>query len=108
VIAKPEQVSLSAWSMEFSRALESARQLQSSADTRELGQQLELDLTAYDEALRKYVKVSERLRHKERALAATVDSLDGSSQKQSQVIHTISSALKAARDTKAAITRNLR
>ena len=62
---------LAQWDLEYPKALAQARQLQSSGTSREQGEQLELELEELDEILRKYVRISERLRHKNRAVTAT-------------------------------------
>lgn len=107
-IAKPAEDPLAGWETEYAKALETARQLQSSTRTRELGEQLELDLQAYDEALKVYVRASERLRHKDRALTATAASLDLSNQMQSRAFQVLSNALKAAHDVENASIRNVK
>ena len=89
---------LAQWDTDYSKALEQARQLQSSSSTREKGEQLELELKELDETLRKFIRVSERLRHKNRALTATMQSLNNSAQMESRAFQTISNALKAAQD----------
>jgi hypothetical protein len=99
---------LGEWGAEYAKALEAAQQLQSSSRTRELGEQLELDLAAYDEALREYVRVSERLRHRDRALTATAASMDLNNQMQSRTYQTLSNALRAAHDAENASIRNMK
>lgn len=99
---------LAGWNEEYAKALEAAQQLQSSESTRELGEQLELDLAAYDEALRGYLRASERLRHRDRALTATAASLDLSNQVESRTFQTLSNVLKAAHDVEKSSIRNMK
>ena len=107
-IAESMEAPLAEWDTEYAKALEAVRQLQSSSRTRELGEQLELDLAAYDAALREYVRVSERLRHKDRALTASAGSMDLSDQMQSRTYQIISNALKVAHDAENSSIRNLK
>jgi len=99
---------LAGWNEEYAKALESAQELKSSESTRELGERLELDLAAYNEALKAYVRVSERLRHKDRALTVTAESLDRSNQMQSRAFQTLSNALKTAHDVEKSSIRNMK
>jgi len=94
-IAQPEAVALAEWENRYAGALEAARQLQSSDRTRELGEQLELDLAAYDEALKTCVRASERLRHKDRAVKASINELKSSEGASSRTFQVISNAMKA-------------
>lgn len=107
-IAKPAEAPLKEWDAEYARALEAAKRLQSSASTRELGEQLELELLAYDEALKAYVRVSERLRHKDRALTASLDELKSAEGVSSRTLQTMSNAMKAAHDTVKNMINNIR
>lgn len=107
-IAKSEEAPLTEWETGYAKALEAARQLQSSARTRELGEQLELDLVAYDEALREYVRVSERLRHKDRAMTASLDELRNAQGAESRTFQTMSNTMKAGHDTVKNMINNIR
>lgn len=99
---------LAEWESEYAKALEAVEQLAASSRTGDMGRQLALDLAAFDEALREYVRVSERLRHKDRALQATVDSLDLSNEMQARTFQTLSNALKTAHDAQMSSIRNLK
>jgi len=108
-IIAPAQIAanpLAQWDAEYPKALEQARQLQASNDSREQGEQLELELKELDETLRRYVRISERLRHKNRAAAATLNSLNNSMQMHSRQYQSISNALKAAHDVEMASIKN--
>ncbi len=105
---KAAEAPLTEWDAEYARALEAAKRLQSSASTRELGEQLELELLAYDEALKAYVRVSERLRHKDRALTASLDELKSAEGVSSRTLQTMSNAMKAAHDTVKNMINNIR
>ncbi len=107
-IANPEEAPLTEWETGYAKALEAARQLQSSARTRELGDQIELDLVAYDEALREYVRVSERLRHKDRAMTASLDELKNAQGAESRTFQTMSNTMKAGHDTVKNMINNIR
>ena len=97
---------LAQWDADYPKALEQARQLQSSSSSREQGEQLELELKELDETLRRYVRISERLRHKNRAVTATFESLNNSMQMESRQFQTISNALKAAQDVENSSIKN--
>jgi len=99
---------LAGWNEEYAKALESAQELKSSESTRELGERLELDLAAYNEALKAYLRVSERLRHKDRALTAAMETLKNSGKSDSRVYQTLSNAQKAAHDTAKNMINNIR
>jgi len=85
-----------------------AAQLKSSGQSPELTEQIESDLKAMDEALTEFVRVSERLRHKDRALTASLQSLNSSMQMESRLYQTLSNALKAAHDVEMGTIRNMR
>ena len=99
---------LSQWQTEYAEAMRLAAQLKSSGQSPELAEQIESDLRAMDEALTEYVRVSERLRHKNRALTASLQSLNSSMQMESRLYQTLSNALKAANDVESSTVRNLR
>ncbi len=99
---------LAAWKAQYAEALDASQQLQRSPATRTLGEQLELELTQLDEALRAYVRAGERLRHKNRAVAATLDELPSSDAMSSRNAQTISNALSAAHDAEMATIGNLK
>lgn len=107
-VAQPAQVSLSDWETRYAEALEAAKQLQSADDTRELGEQLERDLQAYDKALRAYQRVSERLRHKDRALTAAIGRLESSGSVDSRTLQTVSNVSQAGHEVHKAIINNMR
>jgi len=71
---------------------------------------LENDLEALDQALREYVRASERLRHKDRAVTVTMEflALQNNIQMQSRQYQTISNALTAAHQVESAQVRNLK
>jgi uncharacterized coiled-coil protein SlyX len=99
---------LSQWQTEYAEAMKLAAQLKSSGQSPELAEQIESDLTAMDEALTEYVRVSERLRHKNRALTASLQSLNSSTQMESRLYQTVSNALKAAHEVEMGTIRNMR
>lgn len=106
--AQPEAGSLVDWENRYAEALEAARQLQTSDRTRALGEKLELDLAAYDEALKTYVRASERLRHKDRAVTAAIDELKSSEGASSRTFQTMSNAMKAGHEAVKSMINNIR
>jgi GGDEF domain-containing protein len=108
VAAQPAAEPLAEWETQYDEALAAAQQLQASDGTRELGEQLVLDLEAYNEALRAYVRVSERLRHKDRALTASIGALKNGGQTESRVYQTMSNAMKTAHETVKNSINNIR
>ena len=99
---------LSQWQTEYAGAMRLAAQLKSSGQSPELAEQIESDLRAMDEALTEYVRVSERLRHKNRALTVSLQSLNSSMQMESRLYQTLSNALKAANDVEMGTIRNMK
>jgi len=99
---------LSKWQTEYAEAMRLAAQLKSSGQSPELAGQIESDLRAMDEALTEYVRVSERLRHKNRALTASLQSLNSSVQMESRLYQTVSNALDVAHDVGMSTIRNMR
>jgi len=99
---------LSQWQTDYAEAMRLAAQLKSSGQSPELAEQIESDLTAMDEALTEYVRVSDRLRHKNRALTVSLQSLNSSMQMESRLYQTLSNALKAAHDVEMGTIRNMR
>jgi predicted PurR-regulated permease PerM len=99
---------LSKWQTEYTEAMKLANQLKSSGQSPELAEQIESDLKAMDEALTEYVRVSERLRHKDRALTGSLLSLQNSMQRESRLYQTLSNALRAAHDVEMATIRNMK
>ena len=99
---------LSQWQREYAEAMRLAAQLKRSGQSPELAEQIENDLRAMDEALTEYVRVSERLRHKNRALSESLQSLNSSMQMESRLYQTLSNALKAAHDVEMATIRNMK
>jgi GGDEF domain-containing protein len=108
VASQPAAEPLAEWETQYDEALAAAQQLQASDGTRELGEQLALDLEAYNEALRAYVRVSERLRHKDRALTASIGALKNGGQTESRVYQTMSNAMKTAHETVKNSINNIR
>ena len=107
-VAKPVlSAELTAWRDAYSEAMKVAREIKESGSA-ENGTRLENDLKALDEALREYVRVSERLRHKDRALSDTMQflALQNNIQQQSRQYQTISNALTAAHQAESAAIRN--
>ena len=105
VVAGP----LTEWDQHYAEAMKVAAELARSGHA-EHAERLENDLENLDEALRDYVRVSERLRRKDRALMETMNllALQNAMQKQSQQFQTLSSALKAVHETEQSVTRSLR
>ena len=105
VVAGP----LTEWDQHYAEAMKVAAELARSGHA-EHAERLENDLEDLDEALREYVRVSERLRHKDRALAETMQflALQNVMQMESRQYQTISNALKAAHDMKSSTIRNMK
>ena len=99
---------LSQWQTEYAGAMRLAAQLKSSGQSPELAEQIESDLRAMDEVLTEYVRVSERLRHKNRALTVSLQSLNSSMQMESRLYETVLNALDAAHDVGMSTIRNMR
>ena len=99
---------LSQWQTEYAEAMRLSAQLKSSGQSPEIAEQIESNLRAMDEALTEYVRVSERLRHKNRALTVSLQSLNSSMQMESRLYQTLSNALKAAHDVEMGAIRNMR
>ena len=93
VVADP----LAEWEKQYTEAMKVADELAKSGSP-ENAERLKNDLENLDAALRKYVRVSERLRHKNRALADTMEflALQNNIQQQSRQYQTISNALTAS------------
>lgn len=102
VVADP----LAEWGTQYAEVMRLTADLAESGSP-ELAKQIEDDLQGLDKALREYVRAAERLRHKDRAVSATIDSLDNSVQKESQLIQTLSSLMKLEHDMKTAVIRKI-
>jgi hypothetical protein len=100
---------LSEWDSQLAEARKVAAELTSSGFA-EYGERLDNDLDELDEALKAYVRASERLRHKDRALSETMEflALQNAMQMQSRQYQTISNALRAAHDVKQSTIRNMK
>lgn len=98
-VTTAEADSLIEWSRQYSAAMKVADEL-AKGGSPENGQRLKKDLQALDGALKDYVRVSERLRHRNRALSDTMQflALQNSVQQESRRYQTISNALKASHD----------
>ncbi len=103
VIADP----LAEWEARYAEAMEVAAELKESGSP-EHGVRLENDLEALDETLREYVRVSERLRHKNRAYAETMQflALQNAVQMESRRYQTLANAVRAAQDAENNAVRN--
>jgi hypothetical protein len=103
VVADP----LAEWEPRFGEAMQVADELISSGQT-DYGRRLASDLEALDEALREYVRASERLRHKDRAVSATLEFLvlQNALQMESRQYDAVSNALKARQDAEMSSIRN--
>ena len=107
-VQKPVEVNqLSEWDTQLAEAKKVAAELTQSGFA-EYGERLGNDLDSLDKALKAYVRVSERLRHKDRALSETMEflALQNAMQMQSRQYQTISNALRAAHDVEQSIIRN--
>jgi hypothetical protein len=100
---------LDEWEMRYAEAMEVVAELAESG-SREHAERLEGDLEGLDEALRRYVRVSERLRHKNRALAETMEflALQNAMQMESRQYQALSNASRVAHDVAMASVRNLK
>lgn len=97
------------WNREYSAAMEVADEIVKGGSP-ENGQRLKNDLKALDVALKEYAQVSERLRHKNRALSDTLQflALQQNIQQESRRYQTISNALKASHDAAMNSIRNMK
>jgi len=105
VVAGP----LAEWEAQYAEAMKVAAELAQSGSPKHAAR-LENDLEALDQALREYVRASERLRHKDRAVTVTMEflALQNNIQMQSRQYQTISNALTAAHQVESAQVRNLK
>jgi len=105
VIADP----LSEWETQYAEAMKVVAEI-AEAGSPEHAERLEKDLTGLDQALRAYVRVSERLRHKNRALDDTMQflALQNNIQMQARQYQTISNALTAAHQAESNTIRNMK
>jgi len=105
VVADP----LADWEKHYAAAIDVAREIADSGSP-ENGERLENDLKGLDAALREYVRVSERLRHKDRALSDTMEflALQNNIQMQSRQYQTISNALTASHEAESNTVKNMK
>ena len=105
VVADP----LDEWKKQYTIAMKVASEVAES-DSPENGERLKNDLKALDSALSEYVRVSERLRQKNRALSDTMQflALQNSIQQESRQYQTISNALKVSHQIESSSIRNMK
>jgi hypothetical protein len=96
------------WEEAYAEAMSVAKDLQASGSM-DAGRRLEKDLKGLDTALREYVRASERLRHKDRAVAQTTGLLVDQNilQKGSHRFQTLSTVAKAVREMESSTTRSI-
>jgi len=101
--------SLTEWERHYDEAMKVAQELAEEGSL-DHARRLVDDLEDLDRVLRDYVRASERLRHKDRALSETMEflALQNVMQMQSRQYQTIANALKAAHDVEQNTVRNLR
>ena len=97
------------WERAYTEAMDVALEVAKSVSIRD-GRRLADDLEDVDEALREFVRVSERLRVKQRALFDTVEDLaiHTSVQSQSRQFQTLANAIKAAHDVENSAIENMK
>jgi hypothetical protein len=97
------------WEQAYDEAMKVVRELEESGRPDDASR-LENDLNGLDQAIRAYVRVSERLRHKDRAYAKTMEFLvaHNAMQMESRRYQTIANALTAAHQAENATVRNLK
>jgi hypothetical protein len=100
---------LAAWEKQYAEAMDVAEGLIRSGRANH-GRRLANDLEALDGALREYVRVSERLRHKNRAFADTTQFLASQNaiQMESRKFQTLSNVSKVAHDVEHSTVRKMR
>jgi ABC-type protease/lipase transport system fused ATPase/permease subunit len=105
VVANP----LSEWEAQYAEAMKMVAEI-AEAGSPEQAERFENDLEALDQALRAYVRVSERLRHKNRAMAETMDSLlvEPSTRNMTQLGSMKTNITQAVHDVHKSIINNLR
>jgi hypothetical protein len=105
VVADP----LAGWEKQYAEAMKVADELISSGKA-DSGRRLASDLEALDEALRAFVRVSERLRHKNRAYTETMQVLtqQNAIQLESRRFQTLSNASKLAHEIEQSTVRNMK
>ena len=105
VIADP----LAEWEKQYAEAMKVVDELAKSGSP-ENAERLQKDLETLDSTLRRFVRVSERLRHKNRALADTMEflALQNNIQQESRQYQTISNALTASHQAASNSIRNMK
>jgi hypothetical protein len=105
IVAEP----LAEWEKEYAQAMKVAQELAEEGSIED-ARRLADDLEDLDKVLRDYIRASERLRHKDRALSQTMEflALQNVVQMESRRYQTIANALKAAHDVEQSTVRNMR
>ena len=105
VVADP----MADWEQAYAEAMAVAQELTTSGNV-DHGQRITNDLEELDRALREYVRASERLRHKNRAMEDTMEfmSLQLSQQNISRMSRMMSNLHRAMRDIETSFIDNLR
>lgn len=105
VVANP----LSEWETQYAEAMKMVAEI-AEVGSPEQAERFENDLRALDEAVRAYVRVSERLRHKNRAMAETMDSLliQPSTRNMTQLGSLKTNITQAVHDVHKSVIDNLR
>lgn len=100
---------LAEWEKHYPEAMKVASDLADSGSLQE-ARRLADDLEDVDRALREYVRASERLRHKNRALTERLELLElqDNIQTESRQYLTLSNALAAANQIESGIVRNMK
>ncbi len=98
---------LSDWRAQYEQALQLTAELAESGSV-ERARMIEYVLEGLEDDLREYQRVSERLRHKDRALEATVAQLDASSAIEARLVQALSNLQKTARDATRSAIQNVR
>lgn len=98
---------LSDWRAQYEQALQLTAELAESGSA-ERARMIESVLEGLNDDLREYQRVSERLRHKDRALEATVAQLDASSAIEARLVQALSNLQKTARDATRSAIQNVR
>lgn len=98
---------LSDWHAQYEQTMQLTAELAESGSA-ERARMIESVLEGLDDDLREYQRVSERLRHKDRALAATVAQLDASSAIEARLAQALANLQKTARDATRSAIQNIR
>jgi ABC-type molybdate transport system substrate-binding protein len=95
------------WEKAYVEAMNMTAELTESGSS-ELAEQVENDLRAMDVALREYVRAADRLRHRDRAVAATIEELNNHTPPMTRLSSMMSNMRSRAHQTVMSVIDNFR